>query len=175
MKVPEPNTWRELLQAIDPVRAGLRVAVQEYGKPNLALIQGLRDRRAHVTPVPVYQWELPEDTRPLRQAIRDIAEGRADVVLFTTSVQVPHLFAIAAEMQLEDLLRQALGHVMVASIGPISSETLLDHGVHVDMEPSHPKMGVLVREAAEHSAGILAAKRRRKATEGSHRATLENQ
>ena len=173
VKVPEPNTWRELLQAIDPVRAGLRVAVQEYGKPNLALIQGLRDRRAHVTPVPVYQWELPEDTGPLRQAIRDITEGRADVVLFTTSVQVPHLFAIAAEMQLEDLLRQALVHVMVASIGPISSETLLDHGVHVDMEPSHPKMGVLVREAAEHSAGILAAKRRRKATEGSHRATLE--
>ena len=166
VKVPEPNTWRELLQAIDPVRAGLRVAVQEYGKPNLALIQGLRDRRAHVTPVPVYQWELPEDTGPLRQAIRDITEGRADVVLFTTSVQVPHLFAIAAEMQLEDLLRQALVHVMVASIGPISSETLLDHGVYVDMEPSHPKMGVLVREAAEHSAGILAAKQRRKATDG---------
>ena len=61
--------------------------------------------------------------------------------------------------------RPALVHVMVASIGPISSETLLDHGVHVDIEPSHPKMGVLVREAAEHSAGILAAKRRRKATE----------
>ncbi len=173
VKVPEPNTWRDLLQAIDPVPAGLRVALQEYGKPNLALIQALRDRRAHVTPVPVYQWELPEDTGPLRQAIRDITEGRADVVLFTTSVQVPHLFTIAAEMQLEDLLRQALVHVMVASIGPISSETLLDHGVHVDMEPSHPKMGVLVREAAEHSAGILAAKRRRKATEGSHRATLE--
>ena len=173
VKVPEPNTWRELLRAIDPVRAGLRVAVQEYGKPNLALIQGLRDRRAHVTPVPVYQWELPEDTGPLRQAIRQIAEGRADVVLFTTSVQVPHLFAIAVEMQLEELLRKALIHVMVASIGPISSETLLDSGVHVDMEPSHPKMGVLVREAAEQSAGILAAKRRRKAAEGSHQAALE--
>ena len=76
-------------------------------------------------------------------------------------------------MQLEDLLRQALVHVMVASIGPISSETLLDHGVHVDMEPRHPKMGVLVREAAEHSAGILAAKRRGKTAEGSHQAALE--
>ena len=124
VKVPEPNTWRELLQAIAPVRAGLRVAVQEYGKPNLALIQGLRDRRAHVTPVPVYQWELPEDTGPLRQAIRDMTEGRADVVLFTTSVQVPHLFTIAAEMQVEDRLRTALVHVMVASIGPICSESL---------------------------------------------------
>ncbi len=168
VKVPEPNTWRELLKAIAPVRAGLRVAVQEYGKPNLALIQGLRDRRAQVAPVPVYQWELPEDTGPLRQAIRDITEGRADVVLFTTSVQVPHLFAIATEMQLEDGLRKALVHAMVASIGPICSETLLEHGVHVDMEPSHPKMGVLVREAAEKSAGILVAKRGTKAAERSH-------
>ena len=168
VKVPEPNTWRDLLRAIDPVHAGLRVAVQEYGKPNLALIQALRDRRAHVTPVPVYQWELPEDTGPLRQAIRDMTEGRADVVLFTTSVQVPHLFTVAAEMQVEDLLRTALVHVMVASIGPICSETLLDHGVHIDMEPRHPKMGVLVQEAAVQSAGILAAKRGTKAAERSH-------
>ena len=168
VKVPEPNTWRDLLQAIDPVPTGLRVALQEYGKPNLALIQALRDRRAHVTPVPVYQWELPEDTGPLRQAIRDMTERRADVVLFTTSVQVPHLFTIAAEMQVEDRLRTALVHVMVASIGPICSETLLDHGVHIDMEPRHPKMGILVQEAAEQSAGILTAKRGTKAAERSH-------
>ncbi len=148
--------------------AGLRVALQEYGKPNLALIQGLRDRSATVTPVPVYQWELPEDTGPLRQAIREITEGRADVVLFTTSIQVPHLFTTAAEMQLEDLLRNALVHMMVASVGPICSEALLDYGVHVDMEPSHPKMGVLVQEAAEQSAGILAAKRGTKAAERLH-------
>ena len=48
---------------------------------------------------------------------------------------------------------------MVASVGPLSSEALLDHSVHVDMEPSHPKMGFLVKEAAEQSARILAAKR----------------
>ncbi len=159
VSVPEPNTWRELLQAIEPVPAGLRIAVQEYGKPNPELIQGLRHRGAQVTSVPVYQWELPEDTGPLRQAIREMTEGRADVAMFTTSVQVPHLFKIAAEMQLEDLLRKALSKMMVASVGPISSEALLDHSVHVDMEPSHPKMGFLVKEAAEQSARILTAKR----------------
>ena len=110
---------------------------------------------------------MPEDTGPLRQAICDITEGRADVVLFTTSVQVPHLFTIAAELQSEDLLRKALCHIMVASIGPICSEALLDHGVHVDMEPSHPKMGFLVQEAAQHSAEMLAAKRGTRAAEPS--------
>ena len=43
--------------------------------------------------------------------------------------------------------------------GPICSEALLDYGVHVDMEPSHPKMGVLVQETADQSAAILTAKR----------------
>ena len=40
--VPEPNTWRDLLHALDERRDslpldGLRVAVQEYGKPNAEL------------------------------------------------------------------------------------------------------------------------------------------
>jgi uroporphyrinogen-III synthase len=37
---------------------------------------------------------------------------------------------------------------MVASIGPTTTEALEEFGIHPAMEPSHPKMGVLVREAA---------------------------
>jgi uroporphyrinogen-III synthase len=48
---------------------------------------------------------------------------------------------------------------MVASIGPTTSETLRDAGIAVDMEPSHPKMGFLVREAAQQAAQVLGAKR----------------
>jgi uroporphyrinogen-III synthase len=40
----------------------------------------------------------------------------------------------------------------VASIGPVASEALRHEGVRVDFEPSHPKMGFLVKEAAEKSA-----------------------
>src|SRR5450631_610071 len=53
--VPEPNTWREILAAIQG-RAERRVAVQEYGRPGQELIDGLRARGADVTSVPVYQW-----------------------------------------------------------------------------------------------------------------------
>ena len=67
---------------------------------------GLRlDRGARVTRVPVYQWALPEDTAPLRDAIQAIARGEVDVALFTTSIQVIHLLQIAAEMNLEKELR----------------------------------------------------------------------
>ena len=78
LQAPEPNTWHEVLALLDaqlPV-AGLRVAVQEYGKPNPELIEGLERRGAAVTRVPVYRWALPEDTGPLRRAIAEIAAGR---------------------------------------------------------------------------------------------------
>lgn len=164
LQAPEPNTWRELVAALDeraadmPLRAR-RVAVQEYGAPNPELLQALDERGALVTRVPIYQWALPEDLEPLRDACRTLADGGVDVVLLTTATQVTHLLQVAGEMGLADGVRAGLGRAMVASIGPTTSETLRQEGIAIDLEPSHPKMGFLVREAAEQAARILAAKR----------------
>src|SRR5207302_1062205 len=87
---PEPNTWRELL-AVTENRIERRIALQEYGRSNPDLIQGFRARGADVTPVRVYQYGLPEDVEPLREAARRLAAGTFDVVFFTTGVQIEHL------------------------------------------------------------------------------------
>ncbi len=154
--VPEPNTWRELL-AVTADRPERRIAVQEYGKSNPELLAGLRQRGAEVTAVRVYQWALPEDTTPLREAARRLAQGLADVAMFTTSIQVTHLFQIAAEEELD--VRSALEKIAVASIGPTTTETLQEFGIVADLEPSHPKMGFLVKETGEQAAAILERKR----------------
>ena len=104
---PEPNTWREILAALDG-RPEKRIAVQEYGKSNSELLEALRARGAEVTPVRVYQWDLPEDLAPLREAVHRIADGKADVAMFTTSIQIPHLFRIAAEERVEEPMRDGL-------------------------------------------------------------------
>ncbi|HLH41027.1 MAG TPA: uroporphyrinogen-III synthase [Bryobacteraceae bacterium] len=156
--VPEPNTWREILSALDG-RPERKIAVQEYGRDNPELIDGLRRRGAEVTPVSVYRWDLPEDTAPLRKAVGGLCEGRFDVVLFTTSIQVPHLLKIAAEMGLEEAVRAALKRTVVGSVGPTTSETLADYDLPRDFEPSHPKMGFLVNEISGAAAEILARKR----------------
>jgi uroporphyrinogen-III synthase len=156
--VPEPNTWRELLTAIAN-RPERRIAVQEYGKSNPDLLDGLKARGADVTPVRVYQWDLPEDTGPLREAIRRIVEGLADVAVFTTSIQLTHLFRIAAETCLEEAVLDALHRMVIASIGPTTSEALEEFGLVADIIPTHPKMGLLVKEAAEQSIAILERKR----------------
>jgi uroporphyrinogen-III synthase len=155
---PEPNTWRELLVALEG-RPEHNVAVQEYGKSNTELLEALRKRGARVTAVRVYQWDLPEDVAPLREAVRRIAEGRADVAMFTTSIQLPHLFRIAAAERLTEPMQEALRRMVIASIGPTTTETLEEFGLAPDITPSHPKMGFLVKETAEQAGAILERKR----------------
>ena len=147
---PEPNTWREILAATEG-RPERRIAVQEYGRPNAELLDGLRARGGEVTPVRVYQWDLPENVEPLRQAARLLAAGAFDVALFTTAIQIMHLARVARQLGIEDAALQNLRHCQVCSIGPATTEALEEFGVHPMMEPSHPKMGFLVKEAAERA------------------------
>jgi len=161
-RVPEPNTWRELLATIDagiPI-ANHNVGLQEYGVTNRSLIAGLEARGAHVVNVRVYQWELPLDTQPLAENIRAIAAGERDVVMFTSGHQVANLLRLAQQLGLEAQIRDALARTVVASIGPTTSEMLQDHELPVDLAPEHPKMGPLVAAAAEQARAILERKRR---------------
>jgi uroporphyrinogen-III synthase len=113
LAVPEPNTWREILQSLDqnlekiPLK-GQVVAVQEYGVPSPELYAGLRERGAEVFPVPVYTWQPPEDTGPLREAIKALSQNEIDVSMFTSSVQIHHLFQFADEMNLRDAVLAGL-------------------------------------------------------------------
>jgi uroporphyrinogen-III synthase len=163
--VPEPNTWREILQILDenvekvPLR-GKRVAVQEHGAPSTELYEGLRQRGAEIFPVHVYQWSLPEDLNPLKTAIAAVASNKIDVAMFTSSIQIIHLLKVAEEMNLRDSVISALNRAVIASIGPVTSETLRENGIAVDLEPSHPKMGFLVKETAEQSEELARRKNR---------------
>ena len=145
VQVPEPNTYRELLTAISSTPA-VRVAVQEYGRTNQELIDGLQSQGRTVTSVPVYQWTLPPDRAPLEEAVEQLLSNAFEAVLFTTGVQIDHLLQVAGERAPQ--LIGALQHTLVASIGPTCTEALREHGIHPALEPSHPKMGILVREAA---------------------------
>jgi uroporphyrinogen-III synthase len=158
--VPEPNTWQDVLQALDDHGSlkGLRIAVQEYGAPSQELLAGLRERGAEVTAIPVYRWALPEDIRPLRKALDAILGGEVAVVLITNAAQVDHIMQLLADSQQVEAFRQALAGIIVASVGPTASERLRRHGLPVDLEPGHPKMGLLVKEASEQAGRILQEK-----------------
>lgn len=164
LSVPEPNTWSELVETLDLSRRsvdlkGKTVAVQEYGISNPELIQALKKRGANVIQVPIYRWALPDDTGPLETAIRTITAGGADIVVFTNAAQIRNVLRLAHEKGLEPAFREAMRKVVIASVGPTSSEAVREAGLGVDFEPSHPKMGQLVSELAAESAVLVEEKK----------------
>src|SRR5439155_3674532 len=82
-------------------------------------------------------------------AIRRVASGPPAVLLFTSATQVDHVAQVAREMGEWERFQAAALQALVASIGPICSEALREHGLPVHLEPEHPRMGHLVRAAAE--------------------------
>ena len=83
---PEPFTWRSLMSALEAKLGsslqGMNIAVQEYGTSNPELLTALAEKSISITRLLVYQWALPEDTQPLREAVLALAHGHIDVVLF---------------------------------------------------------------------------------------------
>ena len=156
-----PGTWRDILETLDTQESlqGKTIAVQESGATNKELTDGLAARGARVLRVPVYRWALPENLEPLRNALKAVIGGRADIVLFTNSNQINHVLQFAQEEGLEKEFREALSHTVVASVGPVCTQFLDEYGVPVDLEPEHPKMGDLVAEASRRGASILEKKR----------------
>ena len=153
VQVPEPNTWRDILESLDqklPVH-DKRIAIQEYGQTNPELIAGLKDRGAKsVELVPVYRWALPEDLEPLKSAIRGLIAGEIGVLAVTSAQQVRHMLEVAESEGIAKALIDALNqHVIIASIGPVASETLIESGIRPDLEPDHPKLGPLIQTLAK--------------------------
>lgn len=158
VQVPEPNTWRDLLEALDRATdvRGKRVAIQEYGQTNTELIDGLSARgAAEVIRVPVYRWALPEDLGPLKAAIRGCVDGTAGAIVVTSAQQVRHLMQVAQSEALDELLKTALRErVVIASVGPVATEALGEFGLVPDIVPEHPKLGPLVKSLAAGWRGV---------------------
>jgi uroporphyrinogen-III synthase len=160
LTVPEPNTWVEVVSTLDEYRPvkGLRVAVQEYGMSNPELLEALRQRGAEVFPVPIYRWALPEDTVPLQKVLGEIIAGNIAMMLVTNAAQIDHVMQLLEQEGTAAQFKEACTKMVVASIGPTASERLRHYDLPIDFEPSHAKMGVLVKEASEQAHALLLRK-----------------
>jgi uroporphyrinogen-III synthase len=130
--------------------AGARVVVQRYGEANRRLCEALTGRGASVQEVATYRWALPQDTAPLERLIDALARSAVDAVVFTSAVQVKHLFAVAEQRGRAAELPALMSGIIVASIGPVCSRALAERGIRPTFEADPPKLGPLV-------AGLKAA------------------
>ena len=85
-------------------------------------------------------------------------EGGIDLMLITNAAQIDHVMQLLEQEGTVAQFKVACKRMVVASIGPIASERLRHHDLPVDFEPSHPKMGILVKEISEQAHSVREAK-----------------
>jgi uroporphyrinogen-III synthase len=148
----EPFTTYELLDELGKLDlSGQVVGVVHYGERNEMVTEMLRGRGAEMHELCLYEWLLPEDTSALQHLVNDCMQHHIDAIVFTSQVQVRHLFLVASGMGCEGELAMALQrNVVVASVGPTCTAVLQKYQVIPHVIPDHPKMGHLIKALADH-------------------------
>lgn len=139
-----PYTTNEIIELLD--KLDLRdktVVVQRYGNTNQELQERLESKGAKVTEIATYRWSMP-DPQPLIHLMDALDKNEVDMVCFTSASQAENLFNLAKDMHRSGSLLANINQILVASIGPVCSNALRKLGIHVDVEPSPPKLGPLI-------------------------------
>jgi uroporphyrinogen-III synthase len=145
-----PFTSETVLAALEDLPlANARVLVQRYGAANRQLCGALQARGARVHEIASYRWALPADTQPLRDLLRALRSGQVDAAVFTSAVQIEHLFEIARQEGSDAGLPSLLNRLVVASVGPVCSKALRNRGIEPTFEADPPKLGPLVARLDE--------------------------
>ncbi len=109
------------------VGEGTKVLVPRALEAREVLPDTLRERGAVVDVVPVYRTELGTGGGSV---LERLADGSVDVVTFTSSSTVRNFVELAKGLD----LAEAMKDVLVASIGPITSDTARELGLTVGVE-----------------------------------------
>ncbi|HYM02669.1 MAG TPA: uroporphyrinogen-III synthase [Stellaceae bacterium] len=155
LRAREPTTEGVIAALSQENLQGRRVGVQLYpDNPNRMLLDFLVRAGAQPDPVLPYAYASAAEANRVVEIIDQMAEGKVDVIAFTSSPQVRRLFDVARASRCEEKLDSALALTRVAAVGPVVAAELAARGVKVAIAPEAAYfMKPLVRAIAEAFAG----------------------
>jgi uroporphyrinogen-III synthase len=155
LRARSPYTTAEFVEALAAVEVRDRMVILvHYGERNQPVVDALLSRGARLRELTLYQWELPEDTKPLAGIIEELALGDFAAAAFTSQIQARHLLLVAGEMGLEqDLVGALRERVVIAAVGPTCARVLAELGIPPRIVPETPKMGAMLTALVAHLAG----------------------
>lgn len=136
VKSKQPTT-AGVIGVLEPLALdGRRIGIQLYPEAANDLLDYVVARGATTDPVLPYVYGSEADDRRVAAAIEELADGRVDVVAFTSTPQVRRLLRVASDRNLQAQLRQGLVRTRIAAIGPITAAAVQEAGGHVEIQPS---------------------------------------
>ncbi|MBI4468653.1 MAG: uroporphyrinogen-III synthase [Acidobacteria bacterium] len=142
--IPRRHSAEGMIDALPADLKGYRFLFLRGELARATLPDGLRSRGAVVDELTIYRTVLP--TGPDTSIMDLVRSGRLDLVTFTSSSSVEGFLQCldACQSPLEN------GTIQVASIGPQTSQTLRDSGMHVDIEAQVSTLPGLVEAIVHH-------------------------
>lgn len=143
--VPKEFIAESILEGLKKSRMeGKRVLLARAKKARDILPKGLRKLGAEVDVVEVYRTVRPKGgSKKLRKLL---AEGKIDVITFTSSSTVNHF---ADLLKKEDIKKLLMG-IAIACIGPVTARTAKERGLKVRIQPKQYTIPALTRAIAEY-------------------------
>lgn len=120
---------------------GQRVLIPRAEAARRELIDGLAGLGARVSELTLYRAARPQ--RPARDLVERVHRGEVDVATFASSSTVRNLAALLGDLS-------PLGRATIASIGPVTSATIREHGLEVDIEAEEHSVPGLVEAVCRH-------------------------
>jgi uroporphyrinogen-III synthase len=144
---PAPTT-EGVISALRPEPLqGQIVGVTLYGEANPPLEQFLVAAGALVRSVMPYVYAPATEDHRVSDLIGQLAGGKVDVLLFTSSAQVDRLYEVAERRGLQDALQEGLTKTRIAAVGPVLAEHVRQHGATVAI---CPEQGFVMKNLVQH-------------------------
>ena len=116
---------------------GLTIGVQLYNDNNPPLEQFLRESGATAHDVQPYIYAPASDAARVLTLVDQLAEGKVDAIVFTSSPQIDRIFEVAKDADRTSQLLAGFARTTVAAVGPLVKDGLEKHGVTVQVCPEH--------------------------------------
>lgn len=143
--------------------SGHRLGLQLYPeKDHMVLISAIEAQGAEVIPVSPYIYNAHAADTNIIHAIQQMADGHIDAIALTSSGQVRRLIDTARKFGCDEQLRKALLNTPVASVGPVVTVELQQHGLRADIMPPDgayfmkPLISAMASYLAQHKPGAHA-------------------
>ena len=168
--VPEEYVAESVVQSLRGQVKGKRVLLARAKVARDVIPRALSKLGAHVDVAEAYETVIPQSSRTRLCAVLNDPKRRPDVITFTSSSTARNFMALLGTSRGRGRPRHMtlIDGIHFASIGPVTSSTLRELGLPVDIEAKEYTIPGLIEAIARALSGRSAAKRAMEKFRSSH-------